>query len=140
MSAATMPKLKEGDEMPAFNTPELTRTHFVRYAGTSGDFNPLHHDDEFAVARKMPSVIGHGMLTAGILAQSITRWVGPINVRRFKARFSSSVYPKDVLTCGAKVTKVYEENGLSRADLDCWVKNQKGETVLEGSAVVGPHQ
>ena len=137
---STMPKLKEGEEMPAFVTPELTRTHFVRYAGASGDFNPLHHDDGFAQERKMPSVIGHGMLTAGILAQSIARWVGQINVRRFKSRFTSSVYPKDVLTCGAKVVKVYEENGLARADLECWVKNQKGETVLDGSATVGPHQ
>ena len=137
---STMPKLKEGEEMPAFVTPELTRTHFVRYAGASGDFNPLHHDDGFAQERKMPSVIGHGMLTAGILAQSIARWVGQINVRRFKSRFTSSVYPKDVLTCGAKVVKVYEDKGLARADLECWVKNQKGETVLDGSATVGPHQ
>ena len=66
--------LKVGDEMPAFVTPELGVTHFVKYAGASGDFNPLHHDDTFAKARGMDGIIGHGMLTAGILGQAIARW------------------------------------------------------------------
>ena len=61
-------------------------------------------------------------------------------VRRFGARFSKPVLPKDVLTCGAKVTKVYDDKGLARADLDCWVKTAKGDTVLTGSATVGPHK
>ena len=132
--------LKVGDEMPAFTTPELGVTHFVKYAGASGDYNPLHHDPEFAKARGMDGIIGHGMLTAGILGQAIARWAGPINVRRFGARFSKPVLPKDVLTCGAKVTKVYDDKGLPRADLDCWVKTAKGDTVLTGSATIGPHQ
>ena len=132
--------LKVGDEMPAFVSPELGVTHFVKYAGASGDFNPLHHDPEFATARGMDGIIGHGMLTAGILGQVIARWAGPINVRRFGARFSKPVLPKDVLTCGAKVAKVYEDKGLPRADLDCTVQNARGDTVLTGSATIGPHQ
>ena len=138
--AINVAALKEGDEMPPFTTPELGRTHFVRYAGASGDFNPLHHDDEFAKARGMNSVIGHGMLTAGILGQAIARWAGLIMVRKYAVRFSTQVLPKDVLTCGAKVTKTYQEGGLPRADLECWVKNQKGETALTGTATIGPHQ
>lgn len=131
--------MRAGDEMPVFTTPELGLTHFVRYAGASGDFNPLHHDDEFAKARGNPSVFGHGMLTAGILAQAIARWAGPTLVRAYRVRFSKQVWRKDILSCGAKVLKIYEENGLARADLECWVKNQNGETVLTGSATVGPH-
>ena len=60
--------LKVGDEMPAFTTPELGVTHFVKYAGASGDYNPLHHDPEFAKARGMDGIIGHGMLTAGYIS------------------------------------------------------------------------
>jgi acyl dehydratase len=128
-----------GDEMPSFTTPELTRSHFVRYAGASGDFNPMHHDDEFAQAKGSPSVFGQGMLAAGILGQAVARWVGPALVRRFGVRFSAQVWPRDVLTCAAKVVAVYADNGLARADLECWVRNQKGDTVLTGTATVGPH-
>ncbi|HXC41277.1 MAG TPA: MaoC/PaaZ C-terminal domain-containing protein [Burkholderiales bacterium] len=134
-----MSKLKAGDEMPAFTTPALGRTNFVRYAGASGDFNPLHHDDEFAKARGMNNVIGHGMLTAGLLGQAIARWAGLIMVRKYAVRFSSQVQPGDTLTCGAKVTKVYADGNLPRADLECWVKNQKGDTMMTGTSTIGPH-
>src|SRR2546421_8351790 len=87
--------LEEGDEAPPFVLPALTRTHFVRYAGASGDFNPLHHDDEFARARKNPSVFGHGMFTAGVLGQWLARWAGPTMIRAYRVRFVERVWPGD---------------------------------------------
>ena len=50
----------------------LTRTDLVIYAGASGDFNPMHHDEVQAKAAGMPSVFGHGMFSAGLLATAIT--------------------------------------------------------------------
>jgi 3-hydroxybutyryl-CoA dehydratase len=76
----------------------LTRTDLVRYAGASGDFNPLHHDAEFAEASGLKDVMGHGMLSAGLLASALTKWFGPGSVLRFKTRFKSPVWPGDVLT------------------------------------------
>ncbi len=78
--------------------PALTRTDLVRYAGASGDFNPLHHDARFAAAGGLKDVMGHGMLSAGLLASALTRWFGPGSVLRFKTRFRSPVWPGDVLT------------------------------------------
>ena len=60
--------LKAGDEMPAFTTPELTRTHFVRYAGASGDFNPLHVDEEYAKTTPFGARVAHGPLTLALCA------------------------------------------------------------------------
>jgi acyl dehydratase len=134
---ASLPDLAVGDQAPPFETPKLTRTHFVRYAGASGDFNPIHHDEEYAKSAGNPSVFGHGMLTAGILAQAIARWVGANNVRRYRVRFVNRVWPGDVLTCGAKVTRVFEEDGRKRYELECTVTNQDGKAVLTGQAVAG---
>ena len=54
----------------------LTRTDFVRYAGASGDFNPIHHDEAFAQAAGFANVFGHGLLTAGILGGFVADWLG----------------------------------------------------------------
>ena len=63
----------EGDEAPAVSH-ELTRTDLVMYAGSSGDFNPMHHDDTVATSVGNPSVFGHGMLTAGLMARQLKDW------------------------------------------------------------------
>jgi acyl dehydratase len=127
--------VNEGDRGPEWSTPEpLKRTDFVRYAGASGDFNPMHHDDEFAQAVGYPSVFGHGMLTAGILSHYVTDWLGAGNLRRFRTRFSGQVYPGDKLSFGATVTKTYEDGAERRVDCDLAVTNQNGDVVLSGSA------
>ena len=81
--------------------PALTRTMFVKYAGASGDFNPMHHDDTIATQVGNPSVFGHGMLTMGLAARVVKDWFGPEAMRRFQVRFSKQVWPGDVLTCTA---------------------------------------
>lgn len=127
--------LNEGDRGPEWSTPKpLGRTDFVKYAGASGDFNPMHHDDEFAQGVGYPSVFGHGMLTAGILSHYLTDWLGPGNLRRFRTRFSGQVWPGDKLSLGATVTKTYEDGEERRVDCDLTVTNQKGDVVLTGTA------
>ena len=66
-----------GDEAPVISHT-LTRTDLVRYAGASGDFNPMHTDEVLAVAAGQPSVFGHGMFSMGILATAITRCRQPV--------------------------------------------------------------
>jgi acyl dehydratase len=65
----------------------LTRTDFVKYAGASGDFNPIHHDEVKAKAAGQPSVFGHGMFSMGLLGRVITDWVGLATLRRYQVRF-----------------------------------------------------
>ena len=124
----------EGDAAPEFSH-ELTRTDLVRYAGASGDFNPMHHDEIAAQGAGLPSVFGHGMFTMGLLGKAITDWVGVGNLRVYKVRFTKQTWPGETLTTKISVKKKYEEHGERRVDLDCEVVNQGGEAKVSGVAV-----
>jgi acyl dehydratase len=114
--------------------PPLTRTMFVRYAGASGDFNPMHHDDTIATQVGNPSVFGHGMLSMGLAARVVKDWFGPEAIRVLKVRFAKQVWPGDVLTCVATVTGTREQGGETLVDLDLTVANQDGVQAITGSA------
>ncbi|CQD24378.1 dehydratase [Mycobacterium lentiflavum] len=128
--------LATGDEMPTSQFGPLMRSHIVRYAGSGGDFNPIHHDDEFARAAGMPGVFGMGLLHGGVLAQRLTAWVGLANVRSFRIRFTGQVWPGDLLSFAGRVTGVHEAGGQQVADLELVVTRQTGEPAIKGSAVV----
>jgi acyl dehydratase len=70
----------------------LTRDSLVRYAGASGDFNPIHYRDDFAQEVGLPGVLAHGMLTMGIAVQPVVDWLGdPGKVVDFQVRFTRPV-------------------------------------------------
>jgi acyl dehydratase len=123
----------EGAAIPPFVVENLTRTDLVRYAGASGDFNPIHHDETFARAAGNPTVFGHGMLTAGLVARCISDFVGAGNLRRYKVRFATRVWPGDTITCAGRVTKRYEDAGESRIDGEVTATTQRGETAVSGT-------
>jgi acyl dehydratase len=127
---------REGDFGPAFRVGPLTRTDFVRYAGASGDFNPIHHDEPFAQAAGMPTVMAHGMLSAGILASYVTRWFGAGSVRRYKVRFRERVWPGDTLSAHGKILRVFGEDGARRAEVELQLRRQDGTAVVAGTAEV----
>jgi acyl dehydratase len=127
--------LTEGDEINDWPPVEnITRSHFVRYAGASGDFNPMHHDDTVATAVGYPSVFGHGMFSAGVLSHYLTDWVGAGNVRKYAVRFKGQLYPGRTLTIKAKVTKKYKEGDENRIDADLTVVDDQGSVLITGSA------
>jgi peroxisomal enoyl-CoA hydratase 2 len=136
VTAPAFEDLSVGDEAPPLVVENISRTHFVRYAGASGDFNPMHHDDTVATSIGNPSVFGHGMLTAGLMARVLKDWFGPAALRRFQVRFSKQVWPGETLTCTAKVTGVRdaEESDVGLVDVECQVVNQDGEAKLTGAA------
>jgi acyl dehydratase len=109
----------------------ITRTTIARYAGASGDFNPVHVDEEFAQAAGMPSVFAHGLLSAGLLGQYLAHRVGRENVVSFGVRFTGQVWPGDELTIDDEVERV--EDG--REHLVLTVTRQTGDVVLKGTAV-----
>lgn len=129
----TQDEAQEGRALPEVVVDGLSRTDLVRYAGASGDFNPIHHDDEFAKAAGNPSVFGHGMLTAGVLAKAITDVVGAEGLRRYRVRFVSRVWPGDTITCGGIVTRRYEADGEHRIDGEVSARTQRGEVVVTGT-------
>jgi acyl dehydratase len=112
----------------------LTRTDFVRYQGASGDFNPIHHDEDFAKSAGFPTVFSVGMLQAGILGTYATDWLGAENIRRYGFQFREQVWPGDTLTCNGAVVKRYEEDGERRIDLELTCTRQTGGAAIKGWA------
>ena len=95
MTTDTATGLTPGTEVGSC-TVRLTREQLVRYAGASGDFNPIHFSDHFATALGLPGVIAHGMLTMGAALRVVTDWVGdPARVVSYSARFTRPVVVPD---------------------------------------------
>jgi acyl dehydratase len=126
--------LTEGTKGPRREYGPLTRTDFVRYQGASGDFNPIHHDEEFAKSAGFPGVFSVGMLQAGMLAKYVTNWLGVETIRRFKVRFENQVWPDDELTCTATITAVNGEAEGRRITVDLLCSRQDGSVALAGDA------
>jgi len=90
--------VKQGDELPALVKGPIERIQLVKYAGASGDFNPIHVDEEYARSAGMKSVFAHGMLSMGFMGQLLTDWLGEEGeLVKFRIRFKSIVWPGDVI-------------------------------------------
>ncbi|HET9093055.1 MAG TPA: MaoC/PaaZ C-terminal domain-containing protein [Acidimicrobiales bacterium] len=124
-----------GDEVPVVRHV-LTRTDLVAYAGASGDFNPMHHDEVLATAAGQPSVFGHGMFSMGLLGTAVTGWAGPGSLVRYSVRFSRQTWPGETLVTRVVVAGKREEGGRRLVDLDCSLANADGEQKVVGSATV----
>jgi acyl dehydratase len=123
----------EGDEAPELSHV-LTRTDLVAYAGASGDFNPMHHDEVKAKAAGQPSVFGHGMFSMGLLGTAITNYVGVGNVTRFTVRFARQTWPDEELRSAIVVTGKRTEGDAHLIDLDVRLRNADGEEKVVGEA------
>lgn len=130
-------QLVEGQELPSYTKPKISKVQLVQYAGASGDFNPLHTDDAFAQKIGMPGVIAHGMLIMGFLGEYVNRIAGDqAFVKDFKMRFGAMTFPKDEITCKGTVTRIYEENGKQCVVLDVTAQKSPEQIVGSGEAVL----
>ena len=124
-----MSELTVGDVV-AERTFELSRDSLVRYAGASGDFNPIHYRDDVAASVGLPGVLAHGMLTMGLAIQPVVDWIGDSGkVLDYTVRFTRPVVVDPEL--GATLTVIAKvgalEDGVARIDLTATFN---GETVL----------
>ena len=115
----------------------LTRDSLVRYAGASGDFNPIHYRDDFAKSVGLPGVIAHGMLTMGVSVQVAVDWVGDAGkVSDYSTRFTKMVDVDAengaVLDVTGKIAEIDTEKNEVRVDLTTMF----GETAVLGKAQV----
>ena len=125
--------VSEGNEAPQ-RSRVLNRTDLVMYAGASGDYNPMHHDEVKAQAAGQPSVFGHGMFSMGFLGTAITDYVGVGNVRRYQARFAKQTWPDEKLVTKIVVTGKRTEGDNHLVDLDVRLHNAEGEEKVVGEA------
>ena len=122
-----------GTELPPLEL-RFTRADLVRYAGASGDFNPIHWSDRAARDLGLSSVIAHGLFTMGRALRVVTDWVGdPARVASYSVRFTKPVEVPDtdegaLVTVSAKVTGVAE--GLATVTIEAVC----GETKVLGAA------
>lgn len=127
--------LKVGDTHSERVVENLTRTQIVQYAGASGDYNPLHHDEIYTtLVAGYPSIFAHGMLTMGLTGKVVTDFVGDGTLTRFGVRFTNQVWPGDTLDAKATVLAVREEAGQHYVDLAVSTVNQDGKEVMSGTA------
>jgi acyl dehydratase len=127
--------LTVGDTHSEVVVDDLTRTQLVMYAGTSGDYNPLHTDDVYTrEVAGYPGVFAHGMLSMGLTGKMLTNYVGDGRLKKFGVRFTNQVWPGDTLTSNAKVVEIREEDDGPVVDLALETVNQDGKTVVTGSA------
>jgi acyl dehydratase len=131
----TYDEIEVGDEAPAVSH-ELGRTDLVKYAGASGDYNPMHTDEVAAQAAGLPSVFGHGMFSMGLLGRALTDWAGVGNLTNYRVRFTKQTWPGETLTTSVTVTGKREEDGRKLVDVEVGLTNQDGEGKLSGSATV----
>ena len=113
--------LTAGQELPSRDF-KITRDSLVRYAGASGDFNPIHYRDDFAQAVGLPGVLAHGMLTMGLAVQTVVDFVGDSGkILDYQVRFTKPVLvdSKDgaLVSVSAKVIEIDEEAKTARIDL-----------------------
>jgi acyl dehydratase len=123
-------------DVVAERTFALTRDSLVRYAGASGDFNPIHYRDDIAASVRLPGVLAHGMLTMGLAVQPVVDWAGdPGRVVDYQVRFTRPVVvdPEQgaELTVSAKVGQLDAEARAARIDLT---------VSFEGATVLGKAQ
>jgi acyl dehydratase len=136
-----MTAVSVGDELPAREFP-ITRADLVRYAGASGDFNPIHWNERFAKSVGLPDVIAHGMFTMATAIRVVTDWTGdPGAVVEYSVRFTRPVVVPDpggaTLTVTGAVRSI-REDGLLEVDL---IATVDGQTVLaKARAVVRPRR
>jgi acyl dehydratase len=113
--------LAVGDVVAERSFP-LTRDSLVRYAGASGDFNPIHYRDDIARSVGLPGVLAHGMLTMGLAVQPVVDWVGdPGRISDYQVRFTRPVVVDPevgaVVDVTAKVGQLDEASAVARIDL-----------------------
>ncbi|MFI0980083.1 MaoC family dehydratase [Streptomyces sp. NPDC021093] len=126
-----------GTELPAQSFP-VSRATLVRYAGASGDFNPIHWNEKFAVEVGLPDVIAHGMFTMAEAIRVVTDWAGdPAAVVDYGVRFTKPVVvPNDeegaLIEVSGKVAVLLDDNRV-RVDL---VAMSAGQKVLGMSRAV----
>ncbi len=126
-----------GDEIPSLEKPPITEVQLVKYAGASGDFNPIHTVHHYAEKAGLGGVIAHGMLTMGFAGEHVTKWIGDSGaLKRLKVRFTAMTRPGDVVTLKGAVTEKKKADGENLVECEIWAETQEGARTITGTATV----
>ncbi|MEG0383765.1 MAG: MaoC/PaaZ C-terminal domain-containing protein [Solibacillus sp.] len=90
-------------ELEVIQFPEITHSQLVKYAGASGDFNPIHTVEPFAVQAGLGGVIVHGMLVMGFIGETIPKWFENYAIKKFSARFKGITKPGEKIVISGQI-------------------------------------
>ncbi|WP_336000730.1 FAS1-like dehydratase domain-containing protein [Halorientalis halophila] len=123
-----------GDPAPPVVVEDLERKDFVKYAGASGDFTPIHYDEPFVREAGHDSVFAQGMLTAGYAARAVADWFGLENVTQFSTRFRSQLFPGESVVVTGEIDEVSptDEGATVHATVEATTRD--GTVLLTGQA------
>ncbi len=139
--------VKEDSEVTPLAKVATTQM-LVRWAGASGDFNPLHYDSAFAASQGVDRPIVHGALKRQWLVQLMTDWIGDRGtLKHFSCQYRAMDYPRPMKTmaepeegetwwCKGRVTRKYIEDDNHYVDCNIWIENGQGEQTTPGKATV----
>ena len=130
-----------GDTIPKLVKSPVSHLQLVRYAGASGDFNPLHTDPKIGELVGIGGIIAHGMLIMGFVGQLLSDYVGPTTLRKFDVRFKGMTRLDDVITCTGTITEKYETDAEACIAGKVQATDQNGEVKVAGTFVAAlPHR
>lgn len=121
--------LNVGDSFPVLKKEPITRVQLVKYAGASGDFNPLHTVEEVG-EQAGTGLIAHGMLIMGMVSQGVTTWIPRKNVSKLKVRFQKMTKPGEAIEVVGKVLEKQDDNKIVG---EVVALNDKGEVKVAGT-------
>ena len=125
-------ELEVGESLPSLTNAPITKVQLVRYAGASGDFNPIHTDDSEAQKSGLKGVIAQGPLIMGFAGKAIARWIPKRDLKRFKVRFMGMSYPGDVITVNATIVEKTKTTQGVRVLCNILAQDQHEEIKLSG--------
>ncbi len=123
--------LQIGDSLPEIQLEPVSRLDLIKYAGASGDFNPIHTIDTEAKKAGLPGIIAHGMWTMGNLSKLFTPYLEEGFIQDYAIRFKGMVFLEDVITLKATVT----EKQVGQLNFTVEAANQNAKNVLKGDVV-----
>lgn len=139
--------VKDGQAVTTLEKIATTQM-LVKWAGASGDYQPLHYDDAYAESQGVGKPIVHGALKGQWLVNMLTDWIGDEGfLKKFACQYRAMDWPRLMKTpsepqdgetwqCKGKVTKKYTDGDSHLIDCDIWVENGKGEVTTPGNATV----
>jgi len=116
----------------------ITQEKINLYAEASGDYNPIHIDESFAAKTPLGGTIAHGMLGLAYVSEMMTSAFGQnwLSGGKLRAKFKEPARPEDTLTINGKVDCIEQRDDVSYANCNFECRNQKGETIVTGEAIV----
>jgi acyl dehydratase len=128
---STLTQLQVGESLKEIQLDPVSRIDLIKYAGASGDFNPIHTIDEEAKKAGLPGIIAHGMWTMGNLAKLFTPYFEEGFVQDYSIRFKGMVFLNDVITLKATLKEVVD----NKLHFQVQAVDQNGNEVLKGEVL-----